>query len=183
MLDGSTVASNSVYAASGNRRSPWPTGNSSGRTAPGAQIGKLPPLLQDEFWRRISRLRAWGVFDGHPDDATLERIINGVRADELDLIQAAVNQEAVAGRRATTGEVVYYIRFGDRVKIGTTTNLRNRLGALPYDEILAVEPGGRDLERARHIEFRRSRIKGEWFRLDTRLRQHVDALVAERELG
>ena len=40
-------------------------------------------------------------------------------------------------------EYVYFIRYRDRMKIGTTTNVRKRLAGLPMDELLAVIPGGR----------------------------------------
>lgn len=60
--------------------------------------------------------------------------------------------------------VVYYLRFGDRVKIGTTTNLRSRLAAIPHDELLAVEPGNHAIEHMRHLQFADFRVTGEWFR-------------------
>lgn len=53
----------------------------------------------------------------------------------------------------THDPVVYYLRFGDRIKIGTTTNLRTRLISVPCDEVLAVEPGSYALERERHEQF------------------------------
>jgi ribosomal protein S27E len=78
-----------------------------------------------------------------------------------------------------TGDpVVYYIRFADRIKIGTTANLPNRLATLPHDEVLAVERGGRDVEKQRHQQFRQYRItpKGEWFRPGEHLMAHIAAL-------
>ncbi|RIJ52219.1 GIY-YIG nuclease family protein [Clavibacter lycopersici] len=76
-------------------------------------------------------------------------------------------------------EVVYYIRFGDRMKIGTSANPRQRLGTLRHDELLAFERGGREVERARHVQFARQRFdRTEWFDLDARLREHVVALAA-----
>ncbi|MFT7711772.1 GIY-YIG nuclease family protein [Clavibacter tessellarius] len=76
-------------------------------------------------------------------------------------------------------DVVYYIRFGDRMKIGTSANPRQRLGALRHDELLAFERGGRAVERARHERFARQRYaRTEWFALDAELRAHVAALAA-----
>ncbi|WP_354569943.1 GIY-YIG nuclease family protein [Glaciihabitans sp. UYNi722] len=75
-------------------------------------------------------------------------------------------------------DVVYYIRFGDRIKIGTSGNPRLRLASLPYDEILAFERGDRRLEQRRHAQFAGHRIpRTEWFELHEALEQHV------RELG
>jgi hypothetical protein len=72
--------------------------------------------------------------------------------------------------------VVYYVRFADRVKIGTTTNLGGRLNGIPYDEVLATEPGGYELEAQRHREFAADRIVGEWFTYSDRLRRHIETL-------
>lgn len=75
--------------------------------------------------------------------------------------------------------VVYYIRFGDRIKIGHTTNLYLRLAVLPHDELLAIEPGPLDLERMRQRQFAEHRIsaKGEWFRVHPDLLAHTHMLV------
>ncbi|MFC4006609.1 GIY-YIG nuclease family protein [Nonomuraea purpurea] len=72
--------------------------------------------------------------------------------------------------------VVYYIQFGDRVKIGFTTNLEKRLTALPHDEVLATEPGGQVTERRRHEEFETYRITGEWFEMGDELVDHINEL-------
>ncbi len=75
-------------------------------------------------------------------------------------------------------EVVYYLRYDDRVKIGTTGRLRARVAALPHDELLALEPGGRLVERSRHERFAASRITGtEWFERTPALDAHVAALA------
>lgn len=73
---------------------------------------------------------------------------------------------------------IYYIRFGDRVKIGTSSNVKARLSTLPYDALLALEPGGVDLERRRHAEFAVHRVPGqrEWFEDTLALRDHVETL-------
>lgn len=70
-------------------------------------------------------------------------------------------------------DVVYYIRFGDRLKIGTSSNPRARLAQLWHEEVLAFERGDRRLERRRHERFAAQRLRGEWFRFDDELRAHV----------
>lgn len=82
----------------------------------------------------------------------------------------------VPARRGT--DWVYYIRFGNRIKIGTSSNLKGRLSTLPYDEVLAIEPGSYDLERLRHAAFAEYRIDGqaEWFRDTEDLREHIHQL-------
>lgn len=73
-------------------------------------------------------------------------------------------------------EVVYYLRFDRRVKIGTSRRPRQRLTAIRHDELLAFERGGRDVEQARHREFAAQREGGEWFTLDEALRAHIQVL-------
>jgi len=55
--------------------------------------------------------------------------------------------------------VVYFARIGDNVKIGTSTNLRARMRALylSLDDVLALIPGGEDVEDACHRQFAESR--------------------------
>lgn len=79
--------------------------------------------------------------------------------------------------------VTYYIcRYGhwDVVKIGTTVNLTNRFARYfrknPHVEwhILKVEPG--NVEAARHTQFAKSRIQGEWFWVTPDLQEHIDLI-------
>lgn len=73
-------------------------------------------------------------------------------------------------------DVVYYLRFADRVKIGTTTNPRQRLAAIRHDELLAFERGDRVLEHARHVQFAAVREGGEWFTATQELLAHAASL-------
>jgi hypothetical protein len=76
-------------------------------------------------------------------------------------------------------DVVYYLRFGDRVKIGTSANPRQRFGAIRHEEVLAFERGDRRLEQRRHREFAAERAgTSEWFALSEPLRAHIDVLAA-----
>ncbi|MFJ4225172.1 GIY-YIG nuclease family protein [Microbacterium sp. NPDC089695] len=73
-------------------------------------------------------------------------------------------------------EVVYYLRFDRRVKIGTSRRPRQRLASIRHEELLAFEAGGRDVEQARHRQFATIREGGEWFTLDAALEAHVATL-------
>jgi hypothetical protein len=76
-------------------------------------------------------------------------------------------------------DVVYYIRFDDRMKIGTSSNLRQRMSRLWHDELVALERGGRARERMRHAQFAQWRMgKSEWFELSSELLDHVGVLSA-----
>lgn len=72
--------------------------------------------------------------------------------------------------------VVYYLRFADRIKIGTSTNLKLRLASIPHDEFLGSEPGGQKLEMERHRTFAAHRLVGEWFAAAPELLAHIKSL-------
>lgn len=71
--------------------------------------------------------------------------------------------------------VIYYIRWADRIKIGTTMNLAQRLKGLYYDELLATEPGTYSREAARHEQFASALVEGqrEWFHSTPELLDHI----------
>jgi hypothetical protein len=80
--------------------------------------------------------------------------------------------------RAVRVDVVYYIRLGDRIKIGTSGNPRSRIASLPHDEVLAFELGGRSLEQRRHAQFAAHRLgASEWFAA------HADVLAHVRDVA
>lgn len=85
--------------------------------------------------------------------------------------------EITTVRGAPVVPVVYYILFGDRIKIGYSANPEQRIAGLPHDEVLALEPGGRDLEAQRHGEFAATRIaRTEWFHISEELLAHIAEL-------
>jgi hypothetical protein len=73
---------------------------------------------------------------------------------------------------------VYFIRFGDRVKIGYTTDFARRRTELPHDAVLGVIPGTLDDEAAWHRLFADLRIKGEWFHADRELLAAIERVTA-----
>lgn len=83
-------------------------------------------------------------------------------------------------RTAAEGSVVYYIRRGNIIKIGTTVNLRRRMLTLMPDEILAVEPGDATLEQQRHRQFEAQRVdrQSEYFFPSPDLREHIATVRA-----
>jgi hypothetical protein len=86
--------------------------------------------------------------------------------------------EVPEGNAAVRVDVVYYLRWRDRIKIGTSANPRGRLAQLRHDELLAFERGDRTLEQRRHREFATSRLGGEWFAADDALIAHVAQVAA-----
>lgn len=73
--------------------------------------------------------------------------------------------------------IVYYIRRGSLIKIGTTRKPRTRFRNLLPDEILAFEPGARNQEVQRHQQFGHLRVHdSEHFEIGPDLLAHCDAL-------
>ena len=84
------------------------------------------------------------------------------------------SEPQVATGSDTDGEVVYFLRAGDAIKIGYTTNLAARKRALETAsavplELLASIPGDRSEEARLHREWWHLHIRGEWFRADEEL--------------
>lgn len=78
-------------------------------------------------------------------------------------------------QQAATQSVVYYIKFRDRIKIGTTSNLQTRMYGIGIVEMLyGFEPGDRSLERKRHRQFAPYRTVGEWFTDNQHIRAHIN---------
>lgn len=101
------------------------------------------------------------------------------RAIVGDMVNVRRNSAPKAALLGTA--VVYYIRFGGRIKIGTSINLLERLRDLYYDELLAIEPGSYDVEAKRHAYFRRTKVAGqnEWFHESPELILHINRLREE----
>lgn len=80
------------------------------------------------------------------------------------------------GTEVSPGAIVYYIRRGLLVKIGTTEFPIGRFADLLPDEVCAFEPGSYTREQQRHSEFRHLRCYREYFRMDDDLVAHIKAL-------
>lgn len=82
---------------------------------------------------------------------------------------AAATEKVDAGLRLDRGERapgwIYYIEIDSTIKIGYTANVYTRMRAYPPTaKLLAVEPGTRNIERARHSIFGVHLAHGrEWF--------------------
>lgn len=88
-------------------------------------------------------------------------------------------RKAVFDRRNST-DAVYYIKFRDVIKIGTSQNAMARIADLPCEEILGLEPGGIKIERERHRQFAETRVLKEWFLDEPGLRAHIAEMNTER---
>lgn len=75
--------------------------------------------------------------------------------------------------------VVYYLRFGDLIKIGTTTSLLDRVADLGgrRRDVLGAEAGSYELEARRHQQFAHLRQRRrEYFQASPELLEHIASL-------
>jgi hypothetical protein len=78
-----------------------------------------------------------------------------------------------------SGHVVYFVRAGNFVKIGTTSNLDQRLASMLTDnpvevEVLLIVPGSKEQEKTFHARFKEFHHRREWFRLDGELAEWIE---------
>lgn len=104
-----------------------------------------------------------------------DRIILAVR-----MMEQHREQETERKRINPPIETVYYVQVGNRIKIGYTTSLANRVRAYPPgSRLLAYEPGGLALEAQRHAQFGADLDAGrEWFRPSEPLLAHIEQIKA-----
>lgn len=142
-------------------------------------LDTLPPIVQ-EFWRCDYSIYA--------TDTDLEARQLGI---ELSLEEAMVigrekyEYDLAAGCAYPSKPglppildrdhppIVYYMRLGEFVKIGTTCVLRQRFDAIHPQGVMAVEWGYYELERQRHNQFIDAHSHGEWFHLRPELVDHI----------
>jgi hypothetical protein len=158
----------------------------SGRQHPAADelAGLIGHPYFGEIMQEIHRLQVYDIEPTREMVTKAVEIVNRrVRPHHAVLPPTTVDVQPFApvgyGRFHTipdVGDVVYYMRIGDRVKIGMTTNLRSRLEAINPEELLAIEKGGRTVEAARHKQFADLHTHGEWFRLEGVLVEHIERL-------
>lgn len=148
---------------------------------PDARLSKLvdpeDPAL-DQIVEILTEMSAAGV------DFTPEIIKVAVKMAHHRYRREHIPRQTIRATRRgdrSGGSVVYYVRRGNLVKIGTTVSLQDRMNVLMPDEILAVEPGGAEVERQRHREFAALRVKprSEYFYPGRALQQHISRVLRE----
>jgi len=130
-------------------------------------------LALNTVQRRLMRMRA--------------RALQERRALGMDVIEYAPTAPHIAATepfemprvkipKGKHQQIVYFVRNGDRVKIGTTSNLRKRVQSLSLrtgDVLLALN-GGQKREQSLHARFRTFRIADtEWFSFVPEIRAYI----------
>ena len=97
--------------------------------------------------------------------------------DLLTIDEATSAKEIV--RAQTVGRTfVYFIRCAGHIKIGYTGSFVSRFVKMLTDmppgmHIIHAEDGTRATEQILHREFAELRVRGEWFRVDARIYEHI----------
>lgn len=92
--------------------------------------------------------------------------------------QAELNAQAVRATRAV-GDI-YFLALDDKVKVGWTSNLEQRMKSYPpHSRLIVTYPGSRADERDLHRTLAASRVAGrEWYERTP----HIEATIREAEL-
>lgn len=125
-------------------------------------------------------IKAGGEFVREAKIGLMDPLFTATTSDEEIVARAERQKAADAAKQARS--VVYYVRIGRHIKIGTTTNLLARFQSFHVEDeaLLATEPGSYELEKQRHTEFADERIgRREMFTPTLRLIAHIDAVRAE----
>lgn len=144
------------------------------------EVGSRHPLAQQI--REEFDLNTPGVGHGLTRLAAMRRDGKEITIEEARAcIQTYVDHHArliAKAEEKARRSVVYYMRLGDLVKIGWTTNLQRRRDVINPQEVMATEPGGRQVELRRHRQFDDLRVHGEWFQLEPPLTEWIKGLKA-----
>lgn len=161
--------------------------------------------LQPPEWREaypcvfgghdVPRAKLLGFLDGHPVCAEHAREIVAAAdglfgADVETRITDAVKRNHKRQKEEERAEaearlrgkrkpgLVYYIRIEEMIKIGYTTNLRERMRAYPPNaQLLAAHPGTLETEAQMHEQFRAFLDRGrEWFSPSPVLLKHIESV-------
>lgn len=134
-------------------------------------------------WEKIQELEAKKmklIEELWLDGTSKVRIALRLRMSYRDVHNALAHAGTLA-RPAPMRMVVYFVRVGLFIKIGTTGDLPARIQAIethcPYQvQLLGSCPGGLREEQALHRKFRRQRHRGEWFHATTGLLREIQRL-------
>lgn len=130
--------------------------------------------LADRMWVSWMDLSTEGGIDR---EAFLAKLRRDHEERDAQKFEAFEERERIRREQEKFG-VVYFIRMGEKIKIGTTTNLSNRLAqlCLPMSVVMATEQGSKIREAELHEQFARYREHGEWFRAESELLAYIETL-------
>lgn len=120
------------------------------------------------------------AFPHHCRPCEARREMHQREHEELERKRAEKAAKREADPWAKEG-TIYYASIGDEIKIGWTSSIYRRMRAYPPSaQLLAIEPGTKTIERARHQQFNEYLAHGrEWFKSGKFLLEHIDRMIAK----
>src|SRR5579884_2914930 len=99
--------------------------------------------------------------------------MNDISAEAVPQPRERKRRKLLRKKRPPVKGQIYFARSGEMIKIGFSTNTEGRLASLQTAHfeslvLLAAIDGTQKTERAIHHHFRDLRVRGEWFRAETR---------------
>jgi hypothetical protein len=155
----------------GLKRLPKPNGYSTWYWA-ASQISRVADF-------RPRTVRLWHGC-GEPSSIELDQIRAQAIQLSLDLQECRATKRAYRSKRG----VVYFVKAGERVKIGFTVDVERRLSQLqalfPDDlELVLSIPGSILMEKELHRRFQAFQLKREWFLYSAQISAFVEKMVSE----
>lgn len=95
------------------------------------------------------------------------------------------NQKTENDKRSRSNRLVYFMRCGEKVKIGISFDperRREELQRMNADEltIIHTEPGGKEREKELHLKFEDFRSHGEWFEYCDKIEEYIGGANHDR---
>ena len=124
-------------------------------------------------------IRTWGVLDR--DQAERPALTEHQLNRRVERERTRLRETQAAESRAIEPGWIYYVQVTDRIKIGYSTDVRQRMRAYPpHAELLAVHPGTPTLERQIHQDLAGHLAQGrEWFRPNPEVTAHIGTVLAQ----
>jgi hypothetical protein len=145
-----------------------------------AVTGLIKPEEVEEYTDLLAAARDFQINLGELSKETcLERVARARAAEDKRIAAKYVPlSQADIETRLGIESVVYFVRMGDLIKIGTTTNLHSRISSLSLtmSHVLATERGSYSREGDLHRRFASLREHGEWFRAEPELLDYIKSL-------
>lgn len=134
------------------------------------------PMCEEHAWQ------VWATLDAvRENDATWEKARNDLAELEAQQSLEARNKakdlnSTWKGQRWIEPGWIYYLLVGDRIKIGYTKDVGQRMKQYPpTSELLATHPGTPKIEREMHHKFLHLLANGrEWFTVADDLMAHIE---------
>ena len=120
----------------------------------------------------------WAIVQQATTDGERAAKMNGEYADHMRfkaLVEARAAAKKAEQEHLNSPGHVYYLRVGDLIKIGFTTDITRRMNEYPPNAaVLAAHPGTQRTERDMHRKFSAHLARGrEWFTPHAELDEHI----------